>query len=118
VASWRRHAAHALPELWGDEDDRTTPHLFFFTLLPFVRDAHRRGDDDALGRAYGFARWCLRQGGDLGNAAAVSFYEHLFDAWDVHRDVLRCLDDATVRAIWPLWAARLEPEQLRIVQAS
>jgi hypothetical protein len=26
VASWRRHAAQALPELWGDEDDRTTPH--------------------------------------------------------------------------------------------
>jgi hypothetical protein len=28
--------------------------------VPFVRDAHRAADDDALERAYGFAHWCFR----------------------------------------------------------
>ena len=33
----------------------------------------------------------LPGGPNHGKEAVRAFYEHLFDAWDVHRDVLRCL---------------------------
>lgn len=114
---WRKQAAELLPELWADEDDRQTPSLFFFAVVPFVRDGHRRGDDEALGRAYRFAKWCLRQGGDLRNAAGVSFYEHLFDSWDVREDVVRWLDAEVVQECWELWEARLDTEKLAFLRA-
>lgn len=117
MAVWRRQAARLLPELWTDEEDRETPSLFFFAVLPFVRDAHRRGADEALGRGYAFAAWCLAQGGELENAAAVAFYEHLFDSWDVHEAVARRLDQRTAGMCWPLWEARLEPERLTVLRS-
>jgi len=39
--------------------------------------------------------------GELENAAAVAFYEHLFDSWGVHDDVLRWLDPSIVRSCGP-----------------
>jgi hypothetical protein len=52
----------------------------FFELLPRVREAHERGDTAELQRIYDFARWSFeQQHGDLSNAAAVAFYEHLVD---------------------------------------
>jgi hypothetical protein len=117
MASWRRRAAELLPELWADEDDRQTPYVFFFALVPFVRDAHRRGDADALRRGYGFANWCVQQGGDLRNAAGVAFYEHLFDSWEVHVDVLAWLDDSVAQECWPLWEARLDSDKLSVLEA-
>jgi hypothetical protein len=117
MATWRRHAANLLPELWADEDDRESPYMFFFAVLPFVRDAHRREDDEALGRGYAFAAWCFEQGGDVENAAAVAFYEHLFDSWDAHKDVARWLDPTVARACWPLWEARLDGDQLAVLRS-
>ena len=116
MATWRRKAAELLPELWHDESSRETVYLFLFDVLEFAEDAHRREDDDALDRAYTFTRWCLRQGGDLLNAAAVAFYEHLFDAWDIHPGVLQRLDAADVRACWPLWEARLPEDRLTVLR--
>ncbi len=112
MSAWRREAAVRLPELWRAEDARESIYLFFFEVLPFVRDAHRSGDEDALRRGYGFAEWCFAQGGRLENAAAVAFYEHLFDSWDVHDDVLRWLDPRIARSCWSLFEARLDGEQL------
>ena len=90
--------------------------MFFFETVPFVRDAHRAADDGALERAYGFAHWCFRQGGELQNAAAVSFFEHLFDSWDIHRDVLNWIDRPVLRECWPLFEARLDAEKLAVVR--
>jgi hypothetical protein len=115
MATWRKQAAELLPELWADEDDRETPYLFFFAVVPFVRDAHRRGDDDALRRAYAFAKWCLEQGDNLRNAAGVAFYEHLFDSWDVHADVVSWLDARVVQECWTLWEARLDGYKLAVL---
>lgn len=117
TSPWRREAEQRLPELWRDEGARATPFLFFFELLAFVQDAHRSGDDHALERGYGFALWCLRQGGDLQQAVSVVFYEHLFDAWEIHDDVLRWLDQQVARDCWPLWEARLEPQKLAVLRA-
>lgn len=104
------------PDLWRDEDVRQTIHLFFFELLPAIRDAHRTGDENALRHGYDFARWCFQEGGELGNAAAVAFYEHLFDSWDVHGEVLRWLDPYIARECWSLFEARLGPEQLDVLR--
>ena len=116
MSAWRREAAARLPELWRDEDARQSIYQFFFEALPFVVDAHRSGDEDALRRGYGFAAWCFQQGGDLDNAAAVAFYEHLFDWWDVHEDVLRWLDRRIALECWSLFEARLDGEQLAFLR--
>src|SRR3954466_12688721 len=105
MSAWRREAADRLPELWYDEEARESIYLFFFEVLPFVVGAHRSGDEDALRRGYGFAQWCFEQGGELENAAAVAFYEHLFDSWDLCSDVLPWLDPLIARACWGLFAA-------------
>ena len=86
------------PDLWRDEFARQTINLFFFELLPTIRDAHRSQGRSSLRRGYDFARWCFRHGGALENAAAVAFCEHLFDSWDVHDDVLRWLDPSIARS--------------------
>lgn len=116
MSVWRREAAALLPELCSDEPARKSINLFLFEVLPFVRDAHRTGDEDALRRGYEFAAWCHRQGGALANAVAVSFYEHLFDSWDIHENVMRWLDPQIARECWPLCEERLEPNQLTLLR--
>jgi hypothetical protein len=76
-----------LPELWKDELARDTPYLFFFELLPFVRDAHRAGD------------------------------EHLFDSFDIRVGVLKRLHAQVVSDVWPRWERRLDEMQLRALRA-
>ena|SRR5215207_1660379 len=116
MSAWRRKAETLLPELHADfaDDEPLTPHLAFFAVLPFVRDAHVRGDDDALRRAYALAQWCFHQrsGSDLANAVAVSFYEHLFDDWRLRKEVVGWLEPQVVEAVLPLWEQRLAPAQL------
>src|SRR5262249_43526348 len=118
MSAWRREAAARLPELWVDHFVRDSPYTFFAFLLEFVRRAHDASDDDRLARAYGFARWCFGQGGDLWNAAGVSFYEHLFDDWRYQPQVVGRLDARVVADCWPLWEARLSPVQLEVLQAA
>lgn len=117
MSEWRRRAAENVPELWRDEDARESINRFFFELVRFVREAHRAGDHDALRRGYGFALWCFQQGGDLQNAAAVAFYEHLFDSWDVHAGVIERLDTQVARDCWALFEARLDADKLAVVHA-
>jgi hypothetical protein len=109
MAAWRRKLDRLLPDLEG-EPDPPTPYGAFFALLDFVRDAHQREDVEALRRAYGFAQWCHHQraGSDLPDAAAVAFYEHLFDYWSLRHSVIPWLAPEIRRGIAPLWSARLE----------
>jgi len=116
MSAWRREAALRFPDLWRDQFARQTINLFFFELLPTIRDARRSRDEDTLRRGYEFVGWCFRHGGELENAAAVAFYEHLFDSWDVHDDVLRWLDPSIARSCWSLFEARLGPEQLTVLR--
>jgi hypothetical protein len=112
MSAWRREAADRLPELWRDQEARQSIYLFFFEVLPFVIAGHRSGDEGVLERGYGFAKWCFQQGGELENAAAVAFYEHLFDSWDLREDVLRWLDPRIAGACWTLFAMRLDADKL------
>jgi hypothetical protein len=61
-----------LPEICTDERARETANLFFFDVVPSVRDAHRAGDEDSLDREYDFALWCHRQSYELSNAVGVA----------------------------------------------
>jgi hypothetical protein len=102
MSAWRRRAIETFPDLRREfQAPDATIYTVFFELL--ARHQNDTGiADEELGRIYGFAEWCFREGGELGNAAAVAFYEccgereHVRDEFirrvptDIYRDV-RCL---------------------------
>ena len=115
VAAWRRYALDIFPEFHEDiGHEARSPYELFFLLLPFARDAHKRGDEDALRRIYGFAQWChhQRRGSELPNAVAVAFYEHLFDDWSLREQVVPWLSPRVRQDVLPLWEARLDEPEL------
>jgi hypothetical protein len=119
VSAWRRRAIETFPEL--DAELRNSSETFsvyalWFELLPLVRQAHRDSDDDLLRRIYGFAEWCSEQQGELSNAVAVSFYEHLFDERWMRPLVVPFLTDRIVRDVTPLWESRLSPTDMRAIE--
>jgi len=118
VEAWHARATNVFPELMADELAAVHESLYalFVELLPAVRIAHHQGDAESLRHIYGFARWCLDQPGDVSNAAAVAFYEHLFDDWQLREAVTPWLTPRTVREIWTLWEARLDQQQVRALR--
>ena len=118
MSAWRRKAIEAFPELRSELTDKGevfSANALWFALLPLAREAHQEGDDDLLRRIYDFAEWCFRQRGDLSNAVAVSFYEHLFDARWMRPLVVPWLTPQIIRDVRPLWQARLSSDDLREV---
>jgi hypothetical protein len=114
MSAWRRRALEAFPEAANDDDAMRSTFGLFFWLLPAVAEAHRTGDTDFARRAYGYAQWAHHQraGSNLGNAADVGFYEHLFDDWSLREHIAPWLDSSIRREVWTLWSARLDVEQL------
>ena len=118
MATWRRRAIQAFPELRGDLNDPDyTITLLFFDLLSAVRDAHRADDQERLRAIYEFAHWCAEQSSKLlWNAAGVAFYEHLFDERWMWEATARWLT-ADVRSNHAgLWAYRLSPKDFAEVE--
>lgn len=111
MTGWRAKARESLPELADVLDGGWSVHVFLSELHELVRAAHHAGDQDFLMRGYRFAGWCLDQPERfLTNAAAVSFYEHVFDDWEMRHEVIRWLPhhiDDHVRALWE-WRLPLE----------
>jgi hypothetical protein len=109
MATWRRRAIKAFPDLRDDlnQPDYTIYRLFF-DLLPGVREAHRASDEDRLGSIYEFAEWCARQKAQpLSNAAGVAFYEHIFDERWMWPDAAAWLARDIRADCEELWRARL-----------
>ena len=83
MSAWRRRALSAFPGLRHElQNQKYSYYQLFFDLLPIAREAHASDDTALLDAVYGYATWCLnqrRRASDLANAAAVAFYEHLFD---------------------------------------
>jgi hypothetical protein len=118
VSAWRRRAIEAFPELRRELDAKGevfSVYALWFELLPLAREAHRENNEDLLHRIYDFAEWCDRHGGELSNAVGVSFYEHLFDERWMRPLVVPWLTGKIIRNVWPLWEARLSPEEMREV---
>lgn len=108
MAEWKTKALEMLPALRAVIEHDWSCHVFLGELLPLVWDAHRAKDTDSLSRIYGFARWCFDQPGQfLANAAMVSFYELVFDEWDLRHEIARWLPTDVVTRVRPLWEWRL-----------
>jgi hypothetical protein len=119
VSAWRRKAIDAFPELrreLNDDSEIFSVYALWFELLPLAKQAHRDGNDDILQRIYGFADWCHLERGELGNAVAVSFYEHLFDERWMRPLVVGWLAPRVSEDIHPLWEARLSSDEMREVE--
>jgi hypothetical protein len=115
VATWRRNAIESFPALRRKlNDPHFTIYMLFFELLPMSREARRKGETKTLQSIYGFAAWCAAQPtSDINTAAAVAFYEHLFDEPELWEKVASYLSPEAIRGYWPLVEARLEPKQLQ-----
>src|SRR5262245_57598921 len=113
MAAWRRRALETFPELRQDlNDPDLTIYQLFFDLLPAVRSAHERRDEEDLRRIYDYAAWAFMVPEHM-NAVAVSFYEHLLDGpVPEMKDVARRLSLTIIEAIWPLWEDRLDADRL------
>jgi hypothetical protein len=114
VADWRSKAAALLPELSGVvERESWSCHVYFGELWHLALEAHRAGDEETLRRVYGFAHWCFQQPEQfLCNAVVVSFYEHVFDDWDLRDDVALWLPPEVVAKVRPLWEWRWPTDRL------
>ena len=118
MAAWRQKAIALFPGLRPKlEAADSSPYAAFSELLPRVIDAHRSSNTEELRKLYGFALWCMRQKTkEPRNAAAVCFFEHLFDAWELRADVVPWLPPDVISDCWPLWRLRLDQEQLADLQ--
>jgi hypothetical protein len=113
VAEWKNKALELLPALRTVVEHDWSCHVFLGELLPLVWDAHRSADEDALERIYGFVRWCFRQPGQfLANAAIVSFYELVFDEWELRHQIARRLPAEVIERVHPLWEWRLPGQRM------
>lgn len=110
---WKIRALELLPNLRSVVDHDWSCHVFLGELLPLVWDAHRAHDADSLDRIYGFVRWCFDQPGQfLANAAVVSFYELVFDEWELRHDIAAWLPPDVVAKVRPLWEWRLPGQRM------
>jgi hypothetical protein len=88
-------------------------------LGPFALDAHKRRDHDALGRARGFAEWCLHQKSkDISNAAGVCFYENLFDDPKLSNSVIPWLGSFVVENCKDLWRGKISVVEIQKLKSS
>lgn len=114
MVDWRARASVLLPELSDVvERESWSCHVFLSELWHLALEAHREADGETLGRVYGFAHWCFRQPEQfLSNASVVSFYEHVFDEWDLRDEVAPWLPSEVVAKVRPLWEWRWSTERL------
>ena len=117
---WRTRALGSFPELRDqlvNEGDNFSAYILFGELLDMLGGAHREGDDETLTRIYGYASWAREQEDrDTWNAAAVSFYEHLFDERWMRPLVIPWINSAIVREYIGLWELMLSPSDLEEVR--
>jgi hypothetical protein len=119
VDEWRSKAVENFPELreeLNDTDEIFSPYALWWELLSLATEAHRATDDDLLRRIYGYASWSYEQGGDLANAVAVSFYEHLLDERWMRPLTVPWLNARVVKDIRTLWSDHLSAEEMREVE--
>ncbi len=105
-----------LPRGWTGMAEKcdTSIHSVLHQLVPLCQLAHEARDAEALRSIYGFAEWCLEKDVegdvDLGNAAGVSFYEHIIESTTVVEQLAGWLTPEVFRQVRGLFEVWLEPE--------
>ncbi|HWE91450.1 MAG TPA: hypothetical protein VG317_18460 [Pseudonocardiaceae bacterium] len=108
MAEWKSKAVELLPALGPAIEHDWSCHVFLGELLPLVWEAHRGDDGESLTGIYTFVRWCFDQPGQfLANAAIVSFYELVFDEWELREQIAGWLGPDIVARVRPLWEWRM-----------
>lgn len=86
MSTWKRLAIQLFPEhnsgLYAFRRPDMTIYQVFFKLREDAVEYIRSDNRDALSRIFKFVEWCFIQGnrnGDIWNAAATAFLEHLAD---------------------------------------
>lgn len=86
MSTWKRLAIELFPEHNQGSFGFQRPHMsiyqVFFTLREDARLYIQTGDRDGLARIFKLVEWCFKQrnrNGDIWNAAATAFLEHLAD---------------------------------------
>lgn len=117
MSAWRRRALDLFPRHARTiEDPTSTVDQLFIDLLPESRDALARNDAAEVDRIYDFAAWCFEQR-ELSNAAAVMFYEHVFDGrWSERKEIARRIPPRIAADVMTLWEARLSAERMAEVR--
>jgi hypothetical protein len=110
---WRRRAVEAFPRLKADlEDPEYSTYQLFFDLGGELKDAYRNKNNELMEAIYSYAEWALsRREKDLWNAAAVAFYESLYDGRLEWADVTPRMSRFVVYMIRDLWEERLGTEK-------
>ena len=83
MSTWRKEASKRLPELQRIIASREVdnPMMLWIELhMEFDRLCKQEPVSlDLLRKLWGYAKWCMERGGDVGNGAALGFCEHLID---------------------------------------
>lgn len=83
MSAWRKEASERLPELQRVIAARgvDNPMMLWIELqMEFERLCKQEPVPmDLLMRLWGYAKWCMECGGDIGTGAALGFCEHLID---------------------------------------
>lgn len=117
MAEWKSKAAELLPALKPAIEHDWSCHVFLGELLSLVWEAHRSADQESLTRIYGFVRWCFDQSGQfLANAAMVSFYELVFDEWELREQIAGWLEPDIVLRVRPLWEWRMPSTRIAEIE--
>ena len=117
MSVWCRKAKALFPELRASLQERASVYQLFFDLLPFTLDAHKRHNDDALARAYGFAEWCLHQRDkELWNAAGTCFYEDLFNDPGLRGSVILWLSSYVIENCADLWRDKISVTEIQTIR--
>jgi hypothetical protein len=83
MSAWRKEASERLPELQRIIASREvdSPMMLWIELnLEFERRCKQEPVPiELLKRLWGYAKWCMGRGDDVGTGAALGFCEHLID---------------------------------------
>jgi hypothetical protein len=78
MSAWRRKAIEHLPEFCDEIERAESPHTLWSDIEGWFRTAFSAGDDELMGRIFGYAGWCLRSSDrEIREAPLYNFYEDL-----------------------------------------
>jgi hypothetical protein len=112
MSAWRREALQRLPECHQAIEAAENPMALWIELHGACKDAYKKSDEDLIRRFYDYARWCWQSRiGDVVNAVACAFYEHLPTTPVMRRDMPRRFGRAVFKELRDVFCYHLSPNE-------